>query len=381
MSTDERLRRWRLVLGEPAAAGLPGLDAADQKLDRVLAALYDAGQDSGTERTAGLGASAPNVARWLGDIRTYFPTSVVRVMQQDAMDRLGLKRLLLEPELLSEVEPDIHLVATLVSLSSVIPARTRETARMVVQKVVEDIERRLAEPLRQAVTGALSRALRNPRPRFREIDWHRTIRANLKHYQPDHRTVVPERLVGHGRKRQRLKDVIIAIDESGSMAESVVYSSILGAVIASLPAISTRLIVFDTAVVDLTDQLGDPVDLLFGVRLGGGTDIGRALEYASSLITRPADTVLVLISDLYEGGLRDKLLAHAANLVAAGVRFVTLLALSDSGRPAYDHQLAAALVELGVASFACTPDLFPELMSAALVGRDLQQWAAAHDLV
>jgi Mg-chelatase subunit ChlD len=381
MSTDERLRRWRLVLGEPAAAGLPGLDAADQKLDRVLAALYDAGQDSGTERTAGLGASAPNVARWLGDIRTYFPTSVVRVMQQDAMDRLGLKRLLLEPELLSEVEPDIHLVATLVSLSSVIPARTRETARMVVQKVVEDIERRLAEPLRQAVTGALSRALRNPRPRFREIDWHRTIRANLKHYQPDHRTVVPERLVGHGRKRQRLKDVIIAIDESGSMAESVVYSSILGAVMASLPAISTRLIVFDTAVVDLTDQLGDPVDLLFGVRLGGGTDIGRALEYASSLITRPADTVLVLISDLYEGGLRDKLLAHAANLVAAGVRFVALLALSDSGRPAYDHQLAAALVELGVASFACTPDLFPELMSAALVGRDLQQWAAAHDLV
>ncbi|HEY3060746.1 MAG TPA: VWA domain-containing protein [Chloroflexota bacterium] len=378
MIEEERLRRWRLTLGEPASAALPTLSAEDQKLERVLAALYDA---ESSERDAGLGASAPNVARWLGDIRTYFPTSVVRVMQQDALERLGLKQLLLEPELLSQVEPDLHLVTTLMSLSSVIPARTRDTARMVVQKVVEDIERRLAEPLRQAVHGALSRSLRNPRPRLREIDWHRTVRANLKHYQPSHRTIVPERLIGHGRKRQRLRDVVIAIDQSGSMAESVVYASVFGAVMASLPSVSTRVVVFDTTVVDLTEQLSDPVDVLFGVRLGGGTDIGLAVEYCASLITRPTDTVLVLISDLYEGGVKERLLARVAGLVAAGVRFVALLALSDSGRPAYDHTIAAALVELGVPAFACTPDLFPELMAAALTGRDLQQWAAAHELV
>lgn len=375
MSQDERQRRWRLVLGEESEQALGLLDADDQKMDQVLAALYDA-----AERTGGLGASAPNVARWLGDIRTYFPTAVVRVMQQDAIERLGLQRLLLEPELLSQVEPDIHLVATLISLSSVIPARTRETARLVVRQVVQDLERRLAEPMRQAVTGALSRALRNSRPRLGEIDWQRTIRANLRHYQPEHHTIVPERLVGFGRRRQQLKDVVIAIDESGSMAESVVYASVFGAVMASLPAVSTRLVVFDTSVVDLTDELRDPVDLLFGVRLGGGTDIAHALEYCAGLVSRPADTVLVLISDLYEGGLRERLLARVASLVTSGVRFIALLALSDSGRPAYDHTIAAALNEIKVPAFACTPDLFPELMAAALTGRDLQQWAAARGL-
>ncbi len=372
---EERLKRWRLVLGEAAEQTLPALLGEDQNLDRVLGQLYE------TERSGDLGGSAPGVARWLGDIRTYFPTSVVRVMQRDALERLGLKQLLLEPELLAEVEPDIHLVATLISLSRVIPARTRETARFVVRQVVDDIERRLAEPLRQAVHGALSRSLRNTRPRLREIDWHRTVRANLKHYLPEQRTVVAERLIGYGRKRQRLKDVVIAIDQSGSMAESVVYASVLGAVMASLSAVSTHLVVFDTSVVDLTDALDDPVDMLFGIQLGGGTDIGGAVDYCATLVTRPVDTVMVLISDLYEGGVKERLLARVAALVGAGVRFVALLALSDSGRPAYDHQLAADLVELGVPAFACTPDLFPELMAAALSGRNLLAWAAAHDLM
>jgi len=376
----ERLRRWRLLLGGAGADGTGSqLGAGDLELDRVLAALYDSAD--GEKRSAGLGGSAPNVARWLGDIRTYFPSSVVRVMQRDALDRLGLRQMLLEPEMLSQVEPDVHLVATLISLSSVIPARTRETARQVVRAVVQDLERRLANPLRSAVQGSLNRSVRNRRPRHSEIDWNRTIRANLKHYQAEYGTVVPERLIGWGRRRRALKDVILAIDQSGSMAASVVYSGVMGAVLASLPALRTSLVVFDTSVVDLTDQLADPVDLLFGVQLGGGTDIGRAVEYCQELVTRPADTVMVLISDLYENGLRDRLLKRAAALVASGVRFVALLALSDEGRPGYDHDTAAALHELGVPAFACTPDLFPELMAAALGGRDLNQWAAARELV
>src|SRR6185369_9181215 len=231
----EHLRRWRLVLGEPAqeTAGVT-LSGEDLGMDRVLDALYD------SERKGGLGASAPNVARWLGDIRTYFSVSVVRVLQQDAFDRLGLRQMLLEPELLETVEPDVHLVASLLSLSSVIPEKTKETARRVVRKVVDDLEARLRNPMVQAVRGSLHRATRNRRPRAQEIDWPRTIRANLSTWLPETKTIIPEKLIGFGHRRSSLRDVILCVDQSGSMAASVVYSGIFGAVLATIRALRTR---------------------------------------------------------------------------------------------------------------------------------------------
>lgn len=374
--TNERQRRWRLLLGGHEADGIGcSLQGADLAMDNALSVLYDADQQ------AGLGGSAPKVARWLGDIRTYFPSSVVRVMQQDALERLNLRRMLLEPEMLAAVEPDVHLVATLVSLASVMPNKTKDTARLVVRKVVEELERKLANPLRQAITGSLNRAARNRRPRHNEIDWQRTIRANLKHYQPEYKTVVPETRIGYGRKRNSLRDIILCVDQSGSMATSVVYSGIFGAVMASLPAVNTRMVVFDTAVVDLTEQLQDPVDLLFGTQLGGGTDINRALGYCQGLVRQPHETILLLISDLYEGGNQQEMLKRAASLVAAGVQLLALLALSDEGKPSYDHEVARAFAELGIPSFACTPDLFPGLMAAAINREDIGQWAAARDIV
>nr|WP_241848249.1 VWA domain-containing protein [Streptomyces sp. CB00072] len=393
----ERLRRWRMVLGADSADStgctLTGQDAA---MDGALNALYGggAGKKPGAGRgaggrSAGLGASAPSVARWLGDIRTYFPSSVVQVMQRDAIDRLGLAALLLEPEMLEAVEADVHLVGTLLSLNKAMPETTKGTARAVVRKVVEDLEKRLASRTRATLTGALDRSARISRPRHRDIDWNRTVRANLKNYLPvpgpaavggagdpggteGRGTIVPERLIGYGRaSRSARKDVVLCIDQSGSMAASVVYASVFGAVLASMRTLSTRLVVFDTAVVDLTDQLDDPVDVLFGTQLGGGTDINRALAYCQSKITRPADTVVVLISDLYEGGIRDEMLKRVAAMKASGVQFVTLLALSDEGAPAYDHEHAAALGALGAPAFACTPDLFPDVMAAAIEKRPL----------
>ncbi len=372
---DERLRRWRLVLGGDAAEGtgcqLSGRDAA---MDGALASLYGGGgkKERGEGRSAGLGASAPSVARWLGDIRTYFPSSVVQVMQRDAIDRLGLSALLLEPEMLEAVEADVHLVGTLLSLNKAMPETTKETARAVVRKVVDDLEKKLATRTRATLTGALDRSARVSRPRHHDIDWNRTIAANLKNYLPDYRTVVPERLIGYGRAAQSVKkDVILCIDQSGSMAASVVYASVFGAVLASMRSISTRLVVFDTNIVDLTDQLDDPVDVLFGTQLGGGTDINRALAYCQSQITRPAETVVVLISDLYEGGIRNEMLKRVAAMKASGVQFVTLLALSDEGAPAYDREHAAALAALDAPAFACTPDLFPDVMAAAIEKRPL----------
>lgn|GEM_PF-97348 len=313
---------------------------------------------------------------WLGDIRTYFPKSIVQVMQKDAIQRLGLRQLLLEPEVLETIEADIHLVTTLIALNRVIPEYVRATARQVVRKVTDDLEKRLRRRTEQAVMGSLNRAeRRNCRPRHHEIDWNRTIRANLKHYQPDFKTIIPERRFGYGRKQQRLRDIILCVDQSGSMASSVVYASVFGAVLASMKAVNTRMIVFDTAVVDLTQDILDPVDLLFGVQLGGGTDINRALAYCQSLVGRPAETILVLISDLYEGGNASEMVQRAAALVDSGVQMIALLALSDQSKPSYDANHAQIFGDLGIPAFACTPDMFPDVMAAAIEKRDLKRWA------
>ncbi|MFI7614692.1 VWA domain-containing protein [Nonomuraea terrae] len=378
---DERLRRWRLVLGGGAADGIGcGLDGADAGMDAALAAVYDGAGGAGGSREGGLGASAPRVARWLGDIRTYFPSTVVQVMQKDAIEKLNLTRLLLEPEMLEAVEPDVHLVGTLLALNKVMPDQARESARALVRKVVEELERRLAQKTRAAVTGALDRSARTHRPRrMADIDWDRTIRANLKNYLPERNTVVPSRLVGYARRQRSVqREVVLCIDQSGSMAASVVYSSVFGAVLASMRSLKTSLVVFDTAVVDLTDRLHDRVELLFGTQLGGGTDINRAIAYSQGLITRPTNSIFILISDLYEGGVRQEMLRRVAAMTQAGVQVIVLLALSDEGAPFYDHENAAALAAMGVPAFACTPDAFPDLMAAAIERRDIARWAERH---
>ena len=381
---QDRMRRWRLVLGGADDGTGAALGGDDARVAASLGALYDSDEEAdarpGKRRGSGLGASAPRVARWLADIRTFFPVSVVQVMQKDAIERLGLTRLLLEPEMLDAIEPDVHLVGTLLSLSRVIPEQARESARAVVRAVTRDVERRLAQRTRSAVAGALNRASRTSRPRRpADIDWDRTIRANLRNYQPSHRTVVPERLIGYARKQQSVaRDVILCLDQSGSMASSVVYAGVFGAVLASIGSLRTSVVAFDTAVAALTGLLSDPVDVLFGTQLGGGTDINRAVGYCQQLITRPASTIFVLVSDLYEGGNQDEMLRRIADMTAAGTRVIALLALSDDGAPSYDHDNAAALAELGVPAFACTPDSFPELMAAAIEGRDLAEWARRH---
>ncbi|HEX5000386.1 MAG TPA: VWA domain-containing protein [Terriglobia bacterium] len=375
---DERYRRWRLILGsaveDKTSSPAMALSGSDLAMDRALEALYE------SDRQGGLGSSNPNVARWLGDIRQYFPVSVVQVMQRDALDRLNLRQMLFEPELLQTVEPDVHLVSQLLALKNILPNKTRDTARAVVGRVVEDLRRRLDQPMRQAVTGSLNRAARNRRPRHNEMDWHRTIRANLKHYQPEYGTVIPETRIGFGRRRSSLRDIVLCVDQSGSMATSVVYAGVFSAVLASLPAVSTKMVVFDTAVVDLTAQLADPVEALFGIQLGGGTDINQALAYCQSLIRYPHETILVLISDLFEGGNAEEMLKRVGSLVSSGTQVIALLALNDDGAPMFSQNHAAAFAAMGIPAFACTPDLFPELMAAAIQRQDISRWVASQGI-
>lgn len=298
------LKRWRLILGGNEADGTGvSLSAEESRVDAALNALYD------SDRKGGLSGSAPKVSRWLGDIREFFPQTVVQVIQKDAIKRLNLTSLLTEKEMLESVVPDVHLVATLMSLSRVIPEKNKVIAREVVRKVVDELMKKLSSPMQQAVTGALNRSSRRRNPRYNEIDWKTTIEKNLRNYQPEYKT-----------------------------------------------------------------DLQDPVDLLFGVQLGGGTDIDRALGYCQTVITRPADTVLVLVTDLCEGGNEREMRKKMISLVQSGVQLIVLLALNDDGAPFYDKENAQFLAELGVPAFACTPDKFPDLMAAALAKQDIGMW-------
>jgi len=382
-NVDQRARRWRLCLGVDDESKPVGLSADDKRMDDALNALYGSQGASGGSRRGGLGGSAPNLARWLGDIREFFPTPVVQTIQRDALERHNLHEMLLEPELLAVLEADVHLVANLMGLMQAIPDQTKETARGVVQKVVDELMEKLEQKTAEAVRGAIDKSRRTRRPRFNDIDWPRTIQANLQHYQQEYGTVVPERLIGASRKSRtlaELEEVVLCVDQSGSMATSVVYSSIFAAVMASLPGVDTKMVAFDTAIFDMTDMLEDPVDVLFGVQLGGGTDIDQALQYCTGLIRQPVKSHLLLITDLMEGGNVQSMLSRVEDLVAAGTNVIVLLALSDDGKPYYDEENARHISAMGCPVFACTPDQFPDLMATALKRGDVHEWAAGLDI-
>lgn len=379
----EDLRRWRLVLGKDSQDALQGmggcaLSAGDSELDDALAAIYDdTADEADTQRQAGLGKSSPRLAKWLGDIRSYFKEDVVAVIQQDAIERKGLKQLLFEPEMLKNVQPNIQLVGTLMSLSGKIPERTKETARMVVAAVVEEIKKKLEQKIRQAVLGALNRKEHSPLPNANSIDWKWTIGRNLKNYNVGLKTIIPERVYFFSRaQRSNNWTVIVDMDQSGSMAASVVYGAVCGSIFASLPALDTHVVAFDTEVVDLTEKCGnDPVAMLFGVQLGGGTDINKSVAYCERFIQEPKQTLFILITDLFEGGNQAQLVRRLGEMVESGVRAICLLALSDSGVPCYDENLAKKLSAMGIPCFGCTPQHLPELLEGALRGANLQELA------
>lgn len=375
----ERLRRWRLILGETGVSAPERLaDETDRAIDRALDSLY------GGDRKGTLRRSAPRLIDWLGDIRRYFPTEVVHLLQRDAIERLDLRRLLLEPESLEAVaaaESDPSLLQTILALAASMPEETRRTAREVVRRLVAELAGNLEPRLRQALGSGASRSRQLRPQRASDFDWPRTIRANLAHYQPDFRTVIPVNRVSKHRASLR-QTVILCIDQSASMAGSAVHAAILGSVLASIPSLRTHLLVFDTSVVDLTAHLADPVDLLFSLNLGGGTDIRAALQYAQGLVGQPEKTVLFLISDLHDGGRREDLIQTFVNLRKSGLEVVSLLALDDrpasiankpaANKPAWNKEVADELVALGLPALAATPEQFPDLLAAILDHRSPQ---------
>ena len=378
----EALLRWRLALGprvEEVDRKLFGLDGLREEaarldidparvgeLDDALGFVYD-------ERKGGRGGSRPYVPRWLGALREFFRHDVIALIQKDAIERRGLTELLFEPETLPFLERNVELVATLLSARSLVPDAAKEIARGIVREVVEEMRRKLESQVRTAVYGALRRNAHSPIKLAKNIDWRRTIGKNLRGWNAARRVLVPETIHFFANQRGRHEwDVALVVDQSGSMAESVVYSAVMAAIFASLDVLRTRMLLFDTEIADVTALLSDPVEVLFSTQLGGGTDINRAVAYAQeNFIERPEKTLFVLVTDLYEGGDAEQLVARMRQLVDSRVRALCLLALSDRGRPSYDHALAARLQEIGVPCFGCTPRLLVDVIERVLKNQDI----------
>ena len=353
-----------LVLGNVEGGQVVGAIASDPALgavDRALDFVY------GGDRSSDLSDSMPYVPTWLGDIRRYFPRETVAFLEKDAIENRGLKHLLFEPETLSTLEKDIGLVATIMNFKDMMPEETRRTARAVVAEIVADLRQRLEQTFRQAVIGALRRDRHAPARIARNLDIRRTVREGLRNYDPLLGKPIPDRIYFFANQRRYHEwRVIVLVDQSGSMGESVVYASIVASVFASLPALDTRLIFFDTSVADVTDRLDDPVDLLFGVQLGGGTDIARAVGYAAGLVEQPEKTILLLISDLFESGNRRALLRTLEELRESRVNVLSVLALNDAGVASFDRDLARQVRALDIPTFAATPGRLAETVELAL---------------
>ena len=392
------LLRWRLVLGPPRGAGgaragrggrmaprEAGAEGGDEMWGEAEAALRGDADLSGMDaaldflyggdergRPTGMGDSMPYVATWLGDIRRYFPREVVAFLEKEAIDRRGLKELLLEPETLQSLEKDVNLLATILTFKDRMPEQTRATARQVVAEIVEEMRRRFENQVRQSVLGALRRDRHSPVRLARNLDVRRTVREGLRNYQPELGKVIPERVYFYANQRRHNEwRLVILVDQSGSMMHSVVYAGIIGAVFASLPALDTRLVFWDTNVVDVSDQLSDPVEMLFGVQAGGGNDAARALRYGAQLIAEPRKTLVIFLSDLYEGAGEAAMLREMAAIKEQGSTLLCVLALNDSGKASFDRDVARKVAALGIPTFAATPNKLVEAVERALRGDEV----------
>jgi hypothetical protein len=381
MDNSQTLKRWRLILGAESQQSLNSLGCGamseeDLLMDSALSQIYGGGEGSGRGgQLGGNGRSSPQLTKWLGDLRTLFSPMEIKVIQKDAIERKGLKQLLLEPEMLNELVPDVSTAALLLMLKDQIPEKSKDNAREYIAKIVEDINRRLADDLRRSVTAALNRREHSPIPSAAALDYKMTIRRNLKNYDRERKVLLPEKFYFYDRAAQTAsRTVILDIDQSGSMGQSAIYSSIMGCILASMRAVRTHIIAFDTEVHDLTELCSDPVDLLYGIQLGGGTDINNSVAYCQELVAEPEKTTMFIITDLYEGGNRAQLIRRLDELKSSGVNVIVLLAISDSGKPCFDSGMAEKAAELEIPCFACPPERLPELLEAALKKRSLKMF-------
>jgi Mg-chelatase subunit ChlD len=374
------LMRWRLVLGKSAeeqgisCAG----DGEAERIEQLVGYLFDGGQGNAPagkgrsksdSRQGGRGASTLTVPDWVQQVSELFPHQAKEVLERELIQRRGIRELLQQPELLEKIEPNVELVKTLLTHKDLMTPETRVLARKIIDRVVQELREKMKVQVETAITGALRRDRHSPRRVYRNLDLKTTLRRNLKNYHSESKRLLVDELFFFAAERKRRPwHVIVAVDQSGSMLESAIFSAVMASIFAELPAVRTSLILFDTQVVDLSDQVGQPVDVLLSVQLGGGTDITKALRYSRTLVREPARTILVLISDFFEGRDERDLIEEVREMAAAGVRMIGLGALGYDARPAYNRTTARKLRKEGMDILVCTPEKLAECMAEIIRG-------------
>jgi hypothetical protein len=386
-SADDAQRRWRLVLGRYADPALGGVQGRDARIDETLEFLYGReyearGLHRDTRPGAGhgggpwIGATAPGSAAhgkgsgsldptqvqaidWVGRARTLFPAPVFEVLQTHALQRYGILDLLNDPRTLEGLEPNRDLLKVLLRYHGRADPAVKDTLRAIARQVIQEILARLRMDLRRALSGRRNRFQRGALKSAANFDWRATLRDNLKTYDPDRRRIIAERLRFDARARRHLPwRIILCVDQSGSMSDSIIHAAVMATILNGLPSLSVRMVLFDTSIVDVSDRLSDPLETLLSVQLGGGTNIGAALAYCETLVTTPERTLLAVVSDFGEGAAPEALFGTVARLVEARVRLIGLAALDDEGTAAFNTVIAQRLADLGMPVGAMTPDRF-----------------------
>jgi len=384
------LLRWRMVLGKfserqlgaPGGSDAPmsgagaGGSAHYNRMDRALDFLYgreygkrgvrDRGRHS-DDRTGTPGASVLAIPDWLKDVRELFPRETVEVLERHALERYGMTELVTDADVLKKMEPSYELLKAVLSFRHLMAPKVLDVARTLVRQVVEDLRKRLALEVRQVLWGRVNRQRRSPLKVARNLDWRRTIRSNLRHYDRERKRLILHALSFFSRVEHHLPwHIIMAVDCSGSMMDSVIHSAVMAGIFKGLPAVRVSLVAFDTAVVDLTEQADDPTEVLMSVQLGGGTDIAGAVGYCETLVQSPTRTIVVVVTDFFEGGPPALLPGSIKRLREAGVRVLGLAALDAEANPTYDRQMAERCVAAGAEVAALTPRRLAEWMARVL---------------
>lgn len=374
MNHTEQLNRWRLILGKQAGNQIPfGADGALEggiscpDLEDALDFLYSREYGEDVRREGGTGASKLTAASWITKIRRLFPRETVEILERHALERYQLTELLTDKEVLEKLEPNRELLKTILQLKHLMKGEVLETARRIVRKTAEEIGEKLRQDIRRSLLGSLDRNSPSQVKSIRNLDVKKTIRKNLRHYDMENQRLCLEQICFHSRTRKYSQwRIVIAVDESGSMLDSVIHSAVMAGIFARLPMLDTRLVIFDTQVVDLSAHLDDPVETLMSIQLGGGTNIGGALQYCASLVENPHKTMVVLVSDLCEGGSISGLLSVSRGIIESGAKLVCLTALDRDANPAYDRRTAGYLADLGAFVGAMTPEALGDFMGKVM---------------